>query len=187
MTCNTVATEADEEQLLIATIRAVQAGDHSAFEDLMIATERRVAQVAWRILGDAEEVKDAVQETFIRVFRHIGRFREDGEFFGWLYRIAVNVCRDCERRRKWRRFFTPIESLTLPLPARFDDALEARDQLTHAINRLPSRERLAVILRDVQELSLAEVAAILGTKENSVKVSLSKARSKMRKWMEASQ
>jgi len=185
VTAEAVPIETDETSLLLATIRAVRAGDTDAFEDIMIATERRVAGLAWRILQDAEDVKDAVQETFIRVFRHLDQFRDDGPFLGWLFRITVNVCRDLERRRRWRRLFSPLEAAShVSTRASFDDALSARDQLTRAIDRLPKRERLAVILRDVEELSTEEVAAILGTKESSIKVSISKARAKMRKWME---
>jgi len=186
VTAEPVAIDPDESGLLLAAIRAVKAGDHDAFEDLMIATERRVGQIAWRILGDAEEVKDAVQETFVRVFRSLDQYREDGEFLAWLYRIAVNVCRDCQRKRRWRKLFSAIDDAT-PVASRagFDDALAARDQLTRAIDRLPRNQRLAIILRDVQELSVEEVAAILDVKESSLKVSLSKARAKMRRWMEA--
>src|SRR5689334_2611915 len=98
--------DADDSRVLLATIRAVRAGDTDAFEDLMIATERRVSGLAFRILGDAEDVKDAVQETFIKVFRHLDQYREQHEFFGWLFRITVNVCRDVERKRRWRRLFS---------------------------------------------------------------------------------
>src|SRR6476646_7964180 len=100
--------------ILLATIRAAQHGDSRAFEELMIASERRVAQVAWRILGDAEEVKEAMQETFLRVFRHLKRYDESRDFFGWLYRIAVNVCRDLEARRRKRRIFQPLDD-ALPM------------------------------------------------------------------------
>jgi RNA polymerase sigma-70 factor (ECF subfamily) len=180
-----VAIPEDESRLLLATIRAVKAGDTNAFEDIMIATERRVAGLAWRILDEAEDVRDAVQETFLRVFRHLDQFREDGPFLGWLFRITVNTCRDLDRRRRWRRIFSPLEAAAhVSTRAGFDDALAARDQLTRAIRRLPKRERLAVILRDVEELSTEEVAAILGLKESSLKVSISKARAKMRQWME---
>ena len=185
MTAAAAMIEPDESHLLLAAIRAVKAGDTDAFEDLMIATERRVAGLAFRILGDREEVKDAVQETFIRVFRHLGQFREDGAFLGWLFRITVNVCRDLERKRVWRRIFSPLDAAaTVSVRARFDEALAARDQLMRVVDRLPRQERLAVILRDLEELPTEEVAAILGTKESSLKVSISKARAKMRRWME---
>src|SRR5947207_4801694 len=146
--------------ILLATIRAAQHGDSRAFEELMIASERRVAHVAWRILGDAEEVKEAMQETFLRVFRHLKRYDEQRDFFGWLYRIAVNVCRDLEQRRRKRRIFTSLDE-ALPMatqpPTNDDIAL-----LRRAIDTLPERERLAIILRDIEELSTEDVAEILG-------------------------
>src|SRR5436305_1161652 len=117
-----------ETSILLATIRAAQHGDSRAFEELMIASERRVAQVAWRILGDAEEVKEAVQETFLRVFRHLKRYDESRDFFGWLYRIAVNVCRDLGQRRRRRRIFTSLDDALLMTtqPRTNDDAAMLR-------------------------------------------------------------
>src|SRR5438128_11381176 len=104
MTAAAALMEKEAPSILLANIRAAKAADGRAFENVMIATERRVATLAWRILGDAEEVKEAVQETFLRLFRHLGRYDESRDFFGWLYRIAVNVCRDFEKRRRRRTF-----------------------------------------------------------------------------------
>src|SRR3954447_6197387 len=116
MTAEAVPMEEPEtpDALLLANIRAAKTGDNRAFENVMIATERRVATLAWRILGDAEEVKEALQETFLRVFRHLGRYDERHDFAGWLYRIAVNVCRDLERRRRRRIFFGRLEETAPP-------------------------------------------------------------------------
>jgi len=164
--------------ILLATIRAAKHGDSRAFEELMILSERRVAHVAWRILGDAEEVKEATQETFLRVFRHLKRYDENRDFFGWLYRIAVNVCRDLDQRRRRRRIFTPIED-ALPIttePRTNDDVA----MLRRGIDTLPERERLAIILRDIEELSTEDVAAILGNTPATVRVQISKARAKLR-------
>ncbi len=166
--------------ILLATIRAAQHGDSRAFEELMILSERRVANVAWRILGDAEEVKEAMQETFLRVFRHLKRYDESRDFFGWLYRIAVNVCRDLDQRRRRRRIFTPIDD-ALPIttePRTNDDVALLR----RAIDTLPERERLAIILRDIEELSTEDVAEILGNSPATVRVQISKARAKLRAW-----
>jgi RNA polymerase sigma-70 factor (ECF subfamily) len=176
--------------VLLAAIRAARDGNDRAFEEIMLASERKVALLSWRILGDAEEVKDATQETFLRVFRHLHRFDERLEFFGWLFRIAVNVCRDIEKRRRRRRIFAPAdEGLSVASEGRGAHGdLEARDEarlLTRAIDALPERERLAVILREVQELSTEEVAAILGTSQATVRVQVSKARVKLRAWIEA--
>src|ERR1700760_1643695 len=136
---------------LLAVIRAARDGDERAFEEIMLASERRVSLLAWRILGDAEEVKEATQETFLRVFRHLRRFDEQLDFFGWLFRIAVNVCRDIEKRRRRRWIFAPFDqALSVASDARSaDDVMAARDDaalLTRAIDALPAKERLAVIL-----------------------------------------
>ena len=193
MTAEGVLISADETTgnptILLATIRAAKSGDHRAFEDLMIATERRVANLSWRILGDAEEVKEAVQETFLRVFRHLKRYDEERDFHAWLARITINVCRDLDRRRRKRRIFTSLDDA--PPQAsdeRIDDAVAARDDVAlvgRAINTLPERERLAIILRDVEGLSTEEVAEILGNSAATVRVQLSKARAKVRAWVES--
>jgi RNA polymerase sigma-70 factor (ECF subfamily) len=174
---------------LLAAIRAARDGDERAFEEIMLASERRVALLSWRILGDAEEVKEATQETFLRVFRHLRRFDERKDFFGWLFRIAVNVCRDIEKRRKRRWIFAPFEpASSIASSARAaDDTVAANDDaalLTRAIDALPRKERLAVILREVEELPTEEVAAILGVSQATVRVQVSKARAKLRLWIE---
>lgn len=173
--------------ILLATIRAAKSGDHRAFEDLMVATERRVAKLSWRILGDAEEVKEAVQETFLRLFRHLGRYDEERDFHAWLARITINVCRDLDRRRKKRRIFAPLDdALSQASSERVDDTAAAcadASLVGRAIETLPERERLAIILRDVEGLSTEEIARILGNKAVTVRVQLSKARAKVRAWV----
>src|SRR5438046_522055 len=121
--------EPEAPTILLANIRAAKAGDTQAFDNVMIATERRVATLAWRILGDAEEVKEALQETFLRVFRHLGRYDERYDFVGWLYRIAVNVCRDLERRRRRRTFFGRLEQTAPPPNGLRIDLARAIDSL----------------------------------------------------------
>lgn len=156
----------------------------------MLATERRVAAIAWRILGDREETKEAVQETFLRLFRHLGRFDEGQDFFGWLFRISVNVCRDLDQRRRRRRIFGPIDDAhdMASGAEAADDVLQNRGEialLRRAIDALPTKEKLAIVLRDVEELSTEEVAAILGSRPATVRVQISKARAKLRQWIDA--
>lgn len=181
--------ETMEPSILLATIRQAKAGDERAFEDLMIASEKRIALLAWRVLGDAEEVKEAVQETFLRLFRHLRRYDERQDYFGWLYRIAVNVCRDLDRRRRRRRIFSPLaDALPHAREPRIDDDLAARSEvalLERAIDALPAKERLAIILRDVEERTTEEVAAILGNTPSTVRVQVRNARAKVRQWVES--
>src|SRR5438132_10171230 len=91
--------EPEPPNVLLANIRAAKDGDSRAFENVMIATERRVATLAWRILGDAEDVKEAVQETFLRVFRHLGRYDENYDFLGWLNTRRNVSCTDRKSTR----------------------------------------------------------------------------------------
>lgn len=183
------ATDETSPALLHAAIREAKAGSERAFEEIMIATERRVAMLAWRITGDAEETKEAVQETFLRLYRHLGRYDETRDFSGWLFRIAVNVCRDLEKRRRRRRIFAPIDDAH-ELPSRdpaADEILARRDEvglLRRAIDALPPKEKLAIVLRDVEERSTDEVAALLGSSPATVRVQVMKARAKIKQWIE---
>jgi len=168
---------------LLETIRAARAGDGAAFEEIMVLTERGVARIAWRILGDPEEVKDAMQETFLRLFRFLGKFDEKKDFVAWLSRIAVNVCIDLRRRRK-----TSVELHDVPFDATsIEDELiqrSDRNMLTRAIDELAPRERAAILLRDVEGLSTNDVAAAMGNSVATVRVQLSRARVKLRRIIE---
>jgi RNA polymerase sigma-70 factor (ECF subfamily) len=170
--------------------RAARKGDEAAFETMMMLTERHVARIAWRILGDADEVKDAMQETYLRVYRHLRRYDERQSLLGWLTRITVNVCRDQLRRRRRLAMFDPLDDSTHVdqhiVPA--DVELARRDDvalLRRAIESLAPKERLALVLRDVEELSTEEVAAALGNTTATVRVQLSRARAKLRAFVDA--
>ena len=128
-----------------------------------------------------------MQETFLRLFRHLKRYDERRDFHGWLARMTINVCRDLDRRRKKRRIFAPLDDARWQAShERVDDTAAARSDAAlvgRAIDTLPERERLAIILRDVEGLSTAEVAQILGNTAATVRVQLSKARAKVRAWL----
>src|SRR5260370_28851021 len=89
---------ADYFAVLVARVRA---GDALAFERIMLTTEKRVVSIAWRMLGNREDARDAAQEVYLRVFKYLSRFRAGEDFRGWLYRITVNVCHDFARKRSW--------------------------------------------------------------------------------------
>ena len=173
--------------LPLEIIRAAQAGDSAAFEEVMRMTERRVAQIAWSVLGDADDVKDALQDTFLRLFRHLKRYDESRDLMAWVTRIAVNVCRDLLRRRSKGRLFEPLHDALPSNEAPADDALAHRRDLAllgRAIETLPAKERLAVILREVEGLPTEDVAAALGSSVSTVRVQISRARVKLRKLIE---
>ncbi|MBW3671957.1 MAG: RNA polymerase sigma factor [Acidobacteria bacterium] len=177
-----------DDPVLVAAIREVRDGNTDAFETVMARSERRIASLAWRILGDADEVRDAVQETFLRVYRFIHRYDDSRSALPWLFRITVNVCRDLERgRRKRAERFIELEQNHQAPPENQPDAVAHRNEeielLTRAIDELPRKERLAIILRDIEGLPTEEVARILGSRPATVRVQVSSARSKIRSFL----
>src|SRR5882724_7915783 len=75
------------------------AGDALAFERIMLATEQRVVSIAWRMLGNRDDARDAAQDVYLRVFKYLARFRAGEDFRAWLYRITINVCHDFARKK----------------------------------------------------------------------------------------
>ncbi len=149
----------------------VVVGDYEALNDIMRIHEDRVFAVCLRMMGDREKALDSTQETFLTVFRKAGQFKGEAALGTWIYRIAVNTCYDQLRKEKRRR--------TAPLPDELDpqdpSALERlesaglRPELQSALDTLPAEFRSAVILSDLQGLSLHQVALILGVPVGTVK------------------
>ncbi len=161
--------------------------DH--FERLMKAHERRVFQTAWRLLGDRADAQDAAQEVFLRLFRYRDRFDDRRPLEPWLYRVTVNVCRDLGRRRNVRRAVSLDElEETRPLvsedpdPGAAAQVTEERRIVEQALATLAEKERTALVLRDVQGLSTAEVAEVLGSSQTTVRSQICRARLKIKKY-----
>ena len=156
-------------------------GDRAAFDELMRRHEDRVLAICLRIMRDRENALDAVQETFLTVFRKAGQFRGDSLFSTWLYRVAVNTCYDQLRRMK-RRPSDPLPEGYEPPDRRVDSALSAvelRPDLTTALAALSEEFRTTLVLADVEGLPIGEVAAILQVAEGTVKSRLHRARKEL--------
>jgi RNA polymerase sigma-70 factor (ECF subfamily) len=157
-----------------------RAADDEEFECLMCAHERQVLGVALRLTGNLADAQDAAQEVFLRLHRSRRSLRE--EVGGWLYRVTVNVCSDLARRRRVRAV-VPLDrdvvsgesSPELAVSRKVDSA-----RIDEALMKLGERERAALVLRDLEGLSTAEVAEVLGSAEATVRVQISKARLKLR-------
>lgn len=162
-----------------------KAGDSEAFNVLMMRHEQRVVRLAWRLLGSREDALDAAQETFFRVFRHLGTFDERRDFAAWLYRIAVNVCRDLARKRRPE---TPLELVVESAvgEAQEDEAIEAQQRrlLQKALSTLTAKERAAIVLRDLEGIETAEVARLLNCTQSTIRSQICSARMKIRTFHE---
>ena len=167
---------------LAALVERARAGDAHAFDRLMLETQERVLGLAWRMLGNREDARDAAQETYLRVYRSLGRFRAGSDLMGWIYTIAVNVCRDAARRRR-RSPILAIEAPERAESARAEEALllaERRVSVLAALAALPPKERAALVLRDLEGFTSEEVARCLGSRAATVRAQVASARMKIR-------
>jgi RNA polymerase sigma-70 factor, ECF subfamily len=181
----------DEEDLRL--IDLVCSGDRVAFDRLVIKYRDRIVSFCVRMLGDFQEGEDAAQDTFLKVYGNIGRFKAESRFSTWLYRIAVNTCRN-QRRSWWGRVWRAALYLDKPVidgegkeePRELGDTsmlpskdLERKTRATAiraAIGRLPAIHRELVILRDIQGKSYEEIEAIAGVPGGTVRSRLARAR-----------
>jgi RNA polymerase sigma-70 factor (ECF subfamily) len=171
-------------------------GDAHAFARLVALHEGMVFNLAARLLGETEEARDVAQEVFLQVFRTLGRFEGRSTLKTWIYRIAVNQCRNRQRwwRRRRRERSCPIEDLTAADEARLaeagprgegpDERLERRERaqaVQSALSRLSFEHRAILLLREVEGLSCEEIAGTLSVPEGTVKSRLSRAREAQRR------
>jgi RNA polymerase sigma-70 factor (ECF subfamily) len=169
-----------------SVIDRAKAGDLAAFELVMRQYERLVLVTALRLLGSLSDAQDASQEVFLKLYRNLGKVESTGAFPGWLYRVTVNTCHDMRRRRPAS---VPLEDAGDPVSGEADPqqqttALERRRVLQLSLRMLSEKEREALVLRDLEGLSTQEVARVLGSSEATVRSQISKARVKVKGFVE---
>jgi RNA polymerase sigma-70 factor (ECF subfamily) len=172
-------------------IRRARAGDGKAFAVLVERHERMVLRTGLRLLGRLDLAQDAAQETFLRLHRYLARFDESRELGPWLYRVAVNVCRDMGRRQPPARVvgLDDVDEVESPPAgsAALDEAVVLAQQrriVQAALLTLPPKEREAIVLRDIEGLETSEVARILGSSEGTVRSQISTGRLKIKRYVE---
>jgi len=150
-----------------------------SFDQVVRQRETQVLRTAFRILGNWADAEDVAQEVFLRLHKNGLKFENEAAAGGWLYRVTVNLCVD--RTRSLR------PSQELPELTSRDRSAEAvvlleekKQRLMEALAMLPAKERAAVVLREIEGLSTAEVAAALGSTEVTVRSQISKAMVKLR-------
>jgi RNA polymerase sigma-70 factor, ECF subfamily len=165
-----------------ALLRAAQAGDRAALDQLLALHQRALRALCHGILGHAEDAEDAVQETFLRALRALSGFRGDASLRTWLSRIAVNVCLN------WKAARHPTEPLDAVCadPLAHDDSPEAialrRLRILEALHELPRRHRAIFLLKVLEGWSVAEIGAAMGWNPMRVQNELFKARRALAEW-----
>jgi RNA polymerase sigma-70 factor (ECF subfamily) len=150
-------------------------GDEAAFADLVRRHERKVYNLAFRMLGREEDARDAAQDTFVSCYRRLSGFRGEAQFSTWLHRIAVNACYDVLRRR--RGTVLPLEDAPEPTPqADHADAAAAAVDVQRALQDIAFDYRAVLVLYDIQGWAYEEVAGILDVPLGTVKSRLHRGR-----------
>ena len=167
----------DEE--LVARSRS---GDVESFNQLITRWERPIYALAYRVIGQEEDARDVVQETFLRAFRGIGAFKGQAKFSSWLYRIALNLCRDWIRRKRRSPIALVPEDMELEDlaadtgPSESVEDLVARRELSSVVEtamaKLPEEQRTAIILKEYHGMTFQEIADLQGCPLSTVKTRL---------------
>jgi len=177
----------DEKEL----IRRLQAGETSAFRDLVENHKRALFNLAYDLLGNAQDAEDISQEAFIKVYRSIGDFRGEAQLGSWMYRIVVNLCLNRRRKKalsemELRESFEEDEmhaatptSDHAANPEKVTEAEMIRQHLRRALDKLSPQQKTIFVLRHDEDLPLAEIGKILKISEGTVKSQLFRALRKL--------
>lgn len=157
-------------------------GDASAFDEVYGDHEAMVYNLALSLVGSPERAADVAQEIFLRVYRHLGKFRGRSSLKTWIYRVAVNQCRSrLSRRRPWHQPLPEEEGpQTLVDPRRGPESLALADdagrQLRRCLAEVPEPFREAVVLRDIEGLAYDEISEVLGVRIGTVRSRIARGR-----------
>jgi len=180
--------ERKEVQVLVNRCRE---GDKKAFELLIIEYQSMIYRLAFRLLCDEEEAKDIVQETFIKIWFNIEKYKSDYKFSTWVYKIACNLA--CDRLRSRKYIFQKTESVDIletinaPFAENIEETLINKDLkkiIIYFTNELPAKQKLVFTLRDIEEMEVAEVEKITGLSAEKIKSNLYLARKYIREKLE---
>jgi len=139
-------------------------GSEEAFSELVKRYERKVYFTALRLIGNEEEARDITQNTFLKVLKGISSLKNPSRFKSWLFTIAVNLIKDTLREQRFKKKDVDSEDeIVSHEKEAFKElaSFEERAQVLDALNKLPSRQRMAIVLRIYDELSFKEIAKIM--------------------------
>ena len=183
-------------------IERCKAGDEKAFEDIVVQCQKKVFNIAYRMLGNLEEAKDLAQEVFLSVFESIKDLKEEIKFDSWLTQITLNHCRNRWKYLRRRHYFTsdslddPIETEDGSVPRAVYDPSDnpealfekkmVRQFIQTGLLKLKEDQRELLVLRDLQGFSYEEMGELLGLPEGTIKSKLHRARMDLKGILEKS-
>ena len=166
-------------------VERARRGDHDAFAELAGAAISRLDSAAWLILRDPEQAKDAVQNALVKAWRDLPTLRDPDRFDAWLHRLLVHACLDEARRLRRHRVDVELTEIDLPTTAGFEVGIADRDQLERGFVHLEPDLRAVIVLHHYLDLTIPDVAAILGIPEGTAKSRLHRALGSLRAALDA--
>jgi RNA polymerase sigma-70 factor (ECF subfamily) len=169
-------------------IARFKAGDPSALDEIVLRYQDRVYNLCRHMLGNLHDAEDAAQDTFVKAYQNLHKFRPDASLYTWLYRIAVNTCIDYKRKPFFESLFRRTEEgeeLMLdrpseePSPERVYEAKQMDRALWQGLAKISPKLRAAIILKEVEGLSYEEIADVLDISLGTVKSRISRAREEL--------
>ncbi len=174
-------------------IEQSKAGDIESFEQLIVIHQKKVFNIAYRMLGNLEDANDVTQEALVKAYRGIKKFNGKSSFSTWLYSITNNACIDYIRKnrktnliyldRKYERedgiYEMQLDSEE-DTPEELFEKKEVQNLVHESINKLNEDHRRVIILRDIEEFSYKEIAQIINCSEGTVKSRISRARNNLK-------
>ncbi len=180
-----------DEELL----KKVKNGDVDAFEEIIAKYEKKVFSLIYNMLKNDNDIEDIAQEVFVKVYKNIGKFHGNSSLYTWIYRITTNLCLDYIKKQKSviyidEKIQTDDGEVDFQLPSeeKLQDELyeekELKQKLEKSIAKLPDKQRVMIVLRDIKGLSYEEISEILEIKLGTVKSQINRARLKLKELLE---
>lgn len=163
--------------------------DEAAFKELVLKHQDRIYNLCRHMLGNSHDAEDAAQDTFVKAYQSLKKFKPEASLYTWLYRIAVNTCLDYKKRPFFASLFRKSEegddfvSEALshwPSPERLYESKQIGLALHNSIRKLPAKLRTAIVLKEIEDLSYEEISDILEISIGTVKSRISRAREKLK-------
>jgi len=182
---------------VLTLVHRAKSGDLAAFDSLMIRYRERLYSVIYNMTFNHEDAADLTQETFVKAFRSLSKFKEKSSFFTWIYRIGVNLTLTFLKRRKIRKFFSfdqaaddggiskELERVSTNNSTSAKKALlnELHEKLNEALSKLSDKHRTIVVLFEIDGLSHKEIAGIMKCTEGTVRSRLHYAKQQLQAYM----
>ena len=190
-------TSEDEQSDVLTLVTRAKSGDLSAFDSLIVRYRNRLYSVIYNMTMNADDAADLTQESFVKAFRSLAKFREKSSFYTWLYRIGVNLTLTHLKKRKIRQFFSfdnvsddgginkDLEAVSSTSSTSVKKALnnELHEKLNEALSKLSDKHRTIVVLFEIDGLGHKEIAKIMNCTEGTVRSRLFYAKQQLQSYL----